>query len=92
MTDITTAEPGDIYTDASGKLWRILSVVREPTVEAEEVEGTLVDPNRPSELAPNTVGSALVQNTEAPYIHRRTKRADALNSRWNGWTRIWRHT
>ena len=47
MTTINDAQPGDIYIDANGKLWRILEVVREPTVTAEEVEGTLRDPNAP---------------------------------------------
>lgn len=41
MTTINDAEVGDIYVDSGGKLWRVTSVCREPTVAAEEVEGTL---------------------------------------------------
>lgn len=32
------AQPGDIYADAQGKLWRVISVCAEPTVTVEEVE------------------------------------------------------
>jgi hypothetical protein len=32
------AEPGDIYVDAEGKLWRVLWTCREPTVCLQAVE------------------------------------------------------
>ena len=32
------AEPGDIYVDESGKLWRVQSYCKDPTVELVEVE------------------------------------------------------
>jgi len=32
------AVPGDLYADAQGKLWRVISVCPEPTVTVEEVE------------------------------------------------------
>lgn len=44
---VQDAEAGDIYADEAGKLWRIIGVCHEPTVIAEEVEGTLRDPNAP---------------------------------------------
>ncbi len=32
------AEPGDVYVDEAGKLWRCVSICREPTVTMDEVE------------------------------------------------------
>lgn len=32
------AEPGDVYVDAAGKLWRVVSICGEPTVTVQEVE------------------------------------------------------
>lgn len=32
------AQPNDIYTDASGKLWRVIGVCGEPTVIVQEIE------------------------------------------------------
>ncbi|WP_424137426.1 hypothetical protein [Roseomonas chloroacetimidivorans] len=32
------AKPGDVYADANGKLWRVIGVWHDPTVEVEEVE------------------------------------------------------
>ena len=32
------AEPGDIYADKNGKLWRIMGMWREPVIIAEEIE------------------------------------------------------
>jgi hypothetical protein len=34
------AEPGDIYVDAEGKLWRVLWTCREPTVCLQAVENS----------------------------------------------------
>lgn len=39
MSKIRTAQPGDLYTDITGNLWRIKEVIREPVVCAEPVEG-----------------------------------------------------
>lgn len=33
-------EPGDIYVDHDGKLWRVVGVCGEPTVHMQEVETT----------------------------------------------------
>ncbi len=35
------AEPGDIYVDKDGKLWRVVGVCKDPTVTVEEVEGSI---------------------------------------------------
>ena len=34
------AEPGDIYVDESGKLWRCIATCNEPTCTFEEIEPT----------------------------------------------------
>lgn len=38
------ARPGDVYVDADGKLWRVVSVCDQPSVTVEEIER---DPERP---------------------------------------------
>lgn len=96
MTTIQDALPGDIYTDATGKLWRIVSVCHEPTVDAEEVEGTLVDPNCPQMgvhymgaqgalQAINNLGSQRARIQKA-----RAKGATGAGM-WDSWKRIWRN-
>jgi len=37
------AELGDLYTDESGKLWRVVGLCREPTVHVQEVESLTPD-------------------------------------------------
>lgn len=32
------AQPGDIYADRDGKLWRVISICGEPTVCVQEIE------------------------------------------------------
>jgi hypothetical protein len=32
------AEPGDVYVDENGKLWRVIGVCGEPTVIVREIE------------------------------------------------------
>lgn len=32
------AEPGDVYVDAHGKLWRVMGTCKEPTVTVVEIE------------------------------------------------------
>lgn len=39
----TDTEPGDIFVDENGKLWRVSWITTHPTTCLEEVEGTLVD-------------------------------------------------
>lgn len=34
------AKPNDVYADATGKLWRVVSVCGEPTVTVQEIETT----------------------------------------------------
>ena len=92
MSDIKDAEPGDIYVDGDGKLWRILSVVHEPTVEAEEVEGTLFDPNAPKHLGFEHSVSSMntYQQLALPASIRKVKRkAPTCSDVWVGFARIW---
>lgn len=99
MIDNTIAgsEPGDIYADENGKLWRILSVVREPMVEAEEVEGTLHDPadaqqmsqygGRDALIVGGIMGS-VISHRSSIVKHRRRGHLGA--DLWGGFVRIWR--
>lgn len=32
------AKPGDIYADEQGKLWRVVGIFSEPTVQVQEIE------------------------------------------------------
>ena len=89
--EMDDAEPNDIYADPSGKLWRIKSVVRQPTVEAEEVEGTLNDPNAP-QMFPNAVGQVTLsgQFGMRASITKAVRRAYTDDAGWKGWQRIFR--
>lgn len=86
------AVPGDVYADEQGKLWRIVAVCHEPTVTAEEVEGTLHDPAVPMQLF---VGAGVAQGGQhgmprAQIVKaRRTGATGGLI--WSGWKRIWRN-
>lgn len=87
------AEPGDIYADENGKLWRIITICHEPTVDAEEVEGTLFDPNAPQ--APfAAAGGAMAQLqgfVARATINKRRVAGATSGLMWNGWKRIWRN-
>lgn len=84
------AEPGDIYADEQGKLWRIVGVCHQPTVIAEEVEGTLNDPNA-AQLLPN-IGVALGGQLGMPraQIVKARRSGGTGGLMWSGWKRIWR--
>lgn len=88
------AEPGDIYADEAGKLWRIVGVCREPTVIAEEVEGTLYDPNAPLP-AVTVFAQAQTQFSpfhRAPRIDKARKSGGMGGLMWQGWQRIFRRS
>lgn len=90
---IDDAEPGDIYADSNGKLWRILSVYREPTVEAEEVEGILNDPNTPRVNVLAAAAQGMVVQSFSPLrasIDKRKQKAFTGSNVWLGWQRIFR--
>jgi hypothetical protein len=92
VSDIQDAETGDIYVDGDGKLWRILSVVHEPTIEAEEVEGTLYDPNAPI-VQGSSMGASAV-NSYQSIVHRASiqkakRKAPTCADVWSGFVRIW---
>lgn len=40
MAIVLDAQPGDIYVDENGKLWRVQWVCSQPTIGFEAVEGT----------------------------------------------------
>jgi len=40
---IVDVEPGDVYADDNGKLWRVVGVFHEPSVSMEEIEHTVPD-------------------------------------------------
>lgn len=86
---IADAQPGDIYADPSGKLWRILDVVAEPTIVAEEVEGVLDDPNAPK--LPMVGAQAMIGGFPArASIRKHIHRAPTSSHVWFGWDRIFR--
>lgn len=82
-------EPGDIFTDAGGKLWRVQSICHHPTVTLEEVEGTLHDPNKPVQFEIVTgIGLVSGQGGAAKIIKRTLSGAFAAMM-WTGFSRIW---
>lgn len=84
---IHDAEPGDIYVDARGKLWRIISTCREPTVTAEEVEGQV----EPFKLEPaNDQAQAAYYAYQVPQIIKARQGGGISGLMWQGWKRIWR--
>lgn len=87
------AEPNDIYADEQGKLWRIIGVCHQPTVIAEEVEGTLNDPNAPRhDFAVHPGGLSSIGQTLMPRasIIKARKSGGVGGLMWKGWKRIWR--
>jgi hypothetical protein len=90
---VEDAEPDDIYVDANDKLWRIVSVYHEPTVEAEEVEGTLNDPNVPSMLLHQGAAAAGINIqgiVRRVTLDKRRQKAFTSAGVWFGWRRIFR--
>ncbi len=81
------AEPGDVYVDGLGKLWRCVMICTEPTVTMEEVEGHTVAP-----FDPAMVGIAAQQYHPpgAPPIIRDRRSGGVGGLMWDGWKRIWR--
>ena len=90
---VKDAEPGDIYADEQGKLWRIIGVCHEPTVIAEEVEGSLHDPHAPA--APNAaagIGIGWVGGLMPRASIQKARKSGGMGGyMWNGWKRIWRN-
>ena len=89
---VNDAATGDIYVDAQGKLWRIISVCHEPTIVAEEVEGTLEDPNHCAAPYAAAPAANLVWNGGHLSARiRKTLRSGGVSAViWHGWNRIWR--
>lgn len=85
------AEPMDVYADATGKLWRVVSVCHEPTVVVEEVEpsGHTSDPMEINYVSAQSAVQAMSLPRKGEFI--RTRRSGACGARiWDGFRRIWR--
>ncbi len=87
VMSVHDAEPGDVYVDAIGKLWRCVSICHEPTVVMEEVEGHTSAPPDPM-----IIGMAAQQYHPpgAPPIMRNRRFGGVQGLMWDGWKRIWR--
>lgn len=83
------AKSGDVYVDATGKLWRCIATCTEPTVTFEEVEGRTPEP-----VSHLNAQVALMQTY--PVIPRRVpilkdrQSGGVRGLMWEGWKRIWR--
>lgn len=86
MSTVHDAEPGDIYVDSAGKLWRCMATCHEPTVTFEEVEGRVFAHNH--HLA--GVGQAYVGPAPPPPIIRDRRSGGVTGLMWDGWKRIFR--
>jgi len=85
------AEPGDIYADGQGKLWRVVGICREPTVTVEEVEPSGHSSDQPSILGLGAA-QAMVGGITSPkgsFIRQR-KGGGISGLMWDGFQRIWR--
>lgn len=38
MTDVLTAQPGQVFADPDGKLWRVAAILQQPSVAMTEIE------------------------------------------------------
>lgn len=72
------AQPGDIYVDECGKLWRVKFTISDPSVEVEEVEPRFYT---------EQVGNGVYRMVRQPEC-----RSGAVSGlMWNGFKRIYRH-
>lgn len=84
------AEPGDIYVDLTGKLWRVIAVCHQPTVTAEEVEGHLPSANNFAG-AQVGIGQAIAGlYPPQPQIVKARMSGSTSGFMWSGFKRIWR--
>ena len=79
------AEPGDIYVDALGKLWRVIAICRDPTVTVEEVEGHV-----PSPVNYGGVVGQIGMASSSPQIVKARQSGGVGGLMWHGFKRIWR--
>lgn len=86
---ISEAEPGDIYVDANSKLWRVISICRDPTVTVEEVEPS--SHSTDTTMFPGLAGVAVgcIGQTRGNYIRVR-QTGIVCSIMWSGFTRIFR--
>lgn len=85
------AQPGDIYVDELGKLWRCMAVWSEPTVQFEMVEGYVQPP--PGLMQAGGAQAACLNNyPPLPEIVKPTCRGGVSGLMWKGWQRIFRPT
>lgn len=83
-TTIHDARPGDIYADAEGKLWRVITTCREPTVTVEEVE-----PSGHTSYLAQQAPQAVYISQPGEFIRQR-KEGGVTGLMWAGFVRIWR--
>lgn len=83
------AEPGDVYADKQGKLWRVMGVCHEPTVTVEEVEGRL-SPSPYDGLGGVQIGHIVGGGTVSPSIVKARMSGGTAGQMWEGFKRIWR--
>lgn len=77
------SQPGDIYVDEMGKLWRVIGVWTEPTVEVEEVE--------PSGFVPGPDAIDITTGRQAEGTFLRGRQFGGVNGlMWGGFKRIHR--
>ena len=82
---VRDAVPGDIYVDPDGKLWRVISTCKEPTVTLEAVEPKGFIPEPPNMLQP----FPMVDHSAGRYL--RDRKGGAVSAPiFEGLRRIWR--
>ena len=85
MNMVHDSNPGDIYVDKEGKLWRVILYCPEPTVTMEAVE-----PDAP--LNPNYAQQMLQmqQQPKTVELYRQKKCGGVNGAMWEGFKRIHR--
>jgi hypothetical protein len=82
------AEPGDIYVDNQGKLWRVVWKLDQPSVGVEEVEGRAP---MPQSAYANQAAQAQAYQAPRPVELIRAQQSGGVSGcMWEGFKRIWR--
>lgn len=85
---VSESNPGDLYMDENGKLWRVIGVLREPSITMEEVEPE-PQPNPAYQMGGQT-GTYQPQPT-LPLPYRNKKEGGVSGYMWNGFKRIYKN-
>ncbi len=79
------SNPGDIYADKDGRLWRVISYCAEPTVYMEAVEpDPPMDPNYAQQL------QQIQSQPRTIELYRQKQRGGVNGLMWEGFKRIYR--